>query len=468
MPRSVRVHPNHRESVAIAIKRNGFLTQGDLAAHLEIALSTVNNFCRCVNVSVAKFEEICEALGLEARALIQESMPSSQPSSERMSEVAENFFAHDPMWVGREALSDALHSKLQGACRLLLIAGISGVGKTAFAEHLVLSLGSRWALLRENFDDEDRAVDFGSFAARLLEKCAQPVTAEDRQNPQQLGRRLIQHLKETPYVLVIDSLEKVLSGDDAGQSIFQDEHYLSWLQLALSAEKFESRIIITTQALPSALLEAGSRYQNFWHLEPLTGLDAAEQIALFDKIGFDMRPDAAARSYLERMGQAYSGHPLALRVIAGEIGARPFFGNVVAYWNRHGKEIEEVEKAIAQAAAGETAGADDKWRLDRFTRALSQNVRGRLEQTFARLNQEARMAYVLLCESAVYRCAVPEDWWLSHLEFWDCDAAAQAAALEALRDRALVEVVVEQDEWRVKQHNLIRSVSLDHLNALTQ
>ena len=469
MPRSACVHPNNRESVAIALKRNGFLTQGDLAAHLEIALSTVNNFCRCVNVSVAKFEEICEALGLEARALIQETMQSNRGASsvEEDGRIAENFFAYDQMWVGREALSETLLAKLQGACRLLLLAGISGVGKTAFAEYLALGLHPT-RLLRENFDDEGQRADFGSFAARLLEKCAQPVTVEDRQNPQQLGRRLAQHLKVTPCLLVIDSFEQILSGGDRGQSIFVDGGYLSWLQLVLSAEAFESRIMITTQAVPSDLLEVGSRYQNFWHLEPMTGLAAAEQLTLFEKAGFDVQLGAEARDYLERVGQAYGGHPLALRVITGEIGSRPFFGNVAAYWNRYGDEIEAVERAIAEAAAGNIRGADDRWQLDRFTSALRQNVRQRLEQTFERLNHEARDAYVLLCESAVYRCAVPEDWWLSHLELWDCDAEAQAAALEALRDRSLVEVVVEQDEWRIKQHPLIRSVSLEHLDELQQ
>ena len=141
MPRSARVHPNHREAVAIALKRNGFLTQGDLAAHLEVALSTVNNFCRCVNVSVAKFEEICEALGLEARALIRETMqPEPDSASAQEDKITENFFAYDRMWVGREALSEALLSGLTSSCRLLVLAGISGVGKTAFAEHLALGL----------------------------------------------------------------------------------------------------------------------------------------------------------------------------------------------------------------------------------------------------------------------------------------------------------------------------------------
>jgi hypothetical protein len=46
---------------------------------------------------------------------------------------------------------------------------------------------------------------------------------------------------------------------------------------------------------------------------------------------------------------------LALRVIAGEIVNRPFNGNVVAYWNKYGNEVEEVEKAIEEAKTQQVA-----------------------------------------------------------------------------------------------------------------
>ena len=411
-------------------------------------------------------------MGLEARALIQDALCAPDNSDEPQTAVAptlkDNFFAYDDMWVGREALTETLLAKLKGACRLLLLVGISGVGKTALGERLALSLSAERRLIRENFDNQDQSTDFGSFAARLLGKCGQDVTAEERQDPQQLGRRLAEHIKRTPYLLVIDAWEKILSGDEMGQSTFQDEGYLLWLQQIISAEACESRLIVTSQALSASLSEAASRYPNFWHVEPLMGLSETEQIELFDKTGLDVQPSSSTRPYLERIGQAYGGHPLALRVITGEIGSRPFFGNVVAYWKKYGGEIEAVEQAIAQAAEGKTTGVDDNWKLDRLTQAVRRNVRKRLEQTFTRLNQEARQAYLLLCEASVYRCAVPEDWWLSHLEFWDCDEAAQQAAIEALRDRCLIEESIEDDECLVKQHNLIRSVSLDHLKKLEQ
>jgi len=52
------------------------------------------------------------------------------------------------------------------------------------------------------------------------------------------------------------------------------------------------------------------------------------------------------------------------------------------------------------------------------------------------------------------------------LQDWDCNSEEQKLALEALRDRYLVEEVVENDQLLIRQHNLIRSVALDHRKQL--
>ncbi|MEO0827714.1 MAG: AAA family ATPase [Cyanobacteria bacterium J06642_9] len=454
MPRSACVHPENRQAVASALARNGFLTQGDLAAHLEIALSTVSNFFRGVNVSIAKFEEISEALDLEAKSLIQPQSPVIPIGKEET--LPAPFYAYDDGWVGRETVTAEAVTQLTGSCRLLIITGIAGVGKTALAERLSLALSDFGTPLRENFDAQDHTPDFGSFAARLLEKLGQAVTPSDRADTPQLLARLTQGLQTTRRLLLIDSFEELLQGDEqAGWSEFKDEAFLQFFQLILAAETFQSRIIITSQELPTQLLALGTRYRNFWATQLLTGLSDTEQLALFAKTGLDVNPAAAGYGYLTRMGQAYEGHPLALRIIAGEIGSRPFFGNVVNYWQRYRHEIEAVEAAIAAAEAGEAIGAEDKWRLDRFTRTLRRNVRLRLEQTFQRLRQDTKFAYILLCEASVYRCAVPEDWWLSHLAYWDCEEDARLLALDALRDRFLVEDAIADGQYTLRQHNAV-------------
>ncbi|VEP12178.1 conserved hypothetical protein [Hyella patelloides LEGE 07179] len=387
-----------------------------------------------------------------------------------------SFFAYDNAWVGREELINDLSSRVQKSCRLLILVGITGIGKTALGERLSIELedwfDNNWdKYLQENFDNEKQSCDFASVAGRLLEKCGELVTPEDRKDTQRLLDRLVRHLQENCYLVQIDSLENILEGnEEEGWSDFKDEWWVKFFQTWLNADSCQSSIILTSQDLPAQIPTVGGRYQNFWYCQPLSGLEKLEQLALFGKTGLDIHENAEGQAYLKRIGSAYEGHPLALRVIAGEIVNHPFNKNILAYWNKYGQEIEEVEEAIQEAkSGGVTASADDQFNLHRYTRNLRRNVQERLEKAFNRLHIDVRNAYLLLCESSVYRCEVPEEFWLSHLEDWDIEKEDRDKALDTLRDRFLVEEMVnESNEFLLRQHNLIRGISLERLKQLDE
>lgn len=117
MPRSVKINPDRKPDVLSALQRNGFLTQGDLAAHLGIALSTVSNFVNSKPVYISKFEEICEALGLDKREITKTVKQDGGNFSEFS--LPEGFFAYDSSWVGRENLVKELSDKIRGSSRRL-------------------------------------------------------------------------------------------------------------------------------------------------------------------------------------------------------------------------------------------------------------------------------------------------------------------------------------------------------------
>lgn len=461
MAATLRASKQGRTIVDQARKKKGWNKQ---SASLCGTLYNLKRFWRFIPIDRDVFVEICQNAGIVNWEEIVDNNPTSKNSQV-------DFFSYNDGWVGREELVAELTNKLHSSCRILMLVGITGIGKTALAERLAVELQEDWLqgdwtkFVQENFEPEQQTADFASVATRWLEKLGKTPTQEEHKDTQQLLNLLLKQLQENQYLVLMDSLENILKGnEESGWNDFQDEWWVRFFEGLLASESCQSRMILTSQDLPQQM---PTRYHNFWHCQVLSGLTESEQLELFEKTGLEVGPDSANKPYLERIGATYDGHPLALRVIAGEIGSKPFNGNVIAYWNKYGKEIEEVEKAIEEAKTrGIIASADDKWRLDRYTRELKKRVRSRLEKTFNRLKEDFYDSYVLLCEASVYRLVVQEDFWLSHLEDWDCDQQKQELALDALRDRYLVEEVVEEDQLLLRQHNLIRSVALEHLKQL--
>jgi len=74
-----------------------------------------------------------------------------------------------------------LSDRIQASCRLLILVGIAGIGKTALAERLAVELqdwfDGDWSRFhQENFDNEEQSIDFASVAARWLERWGEVIT----------------------------------------------------------------------------------------------------------------------------------------------------------------------------------------------------------------------------------------------------------------------------------------------------
>lgn len=415
--------------------------------------------------------EILSKVELTNSHTIQEKFIETTQKSSIRNLTNPSFFAYDDGWVGRKSLIQKLGDRIRGNCRLLMLFGITGIGKTALGERLAIEvsdwLGNDWSHYhRENFDNEQQSSDFCSVAARWLEKWGKFIAPDERKAPQWLLSQLLNHMQENRCLVQIDSLENILQGnEEEGCNDFKDEWWLNFFTGYLKTDSCQSCFILTTQDIPTQLEEVGSRYQNFWHFQALHGLEKEEKNSLFRKQGIDLDQEPNIASYLERISNVYEGHPLALRIIASEIRNPPFNGNVLSYWNRYSSEIVEIEKGQTAANDGEVTGID-MWRLEYYTKPLRRNVKFRLEKMLDRLKVDNKWAYILLCETSVYRTPVPEDFWLSHLEDWKLNRAQQIIALESLEERCLVERVIKDNEILVRQNNLIRSISLKHLQRL--
>lgn len=199
-----------------------------------------------------------------------------------------SFFAYDSSWVGRDKLIAELSQKLGNSCRLLLILGLTGIGKTALAERLAIELKDfiqeDWnkKLLRANFDYDEKSIDFASIAARWLESLGEQIPPAEK-NLELLLNRLVRRLQDNPLLVLIDSMEKLLTqNEDGSWGDFTDEYWEKFFLRLVSAESCQSRLIVTSQDLPVNLHNKASRYNNFYQRHILYGLEEAEQEALFE------------------------------------------------------------------------------------------------------------------------------------------------------------------------------------------
>ena len=419
--------------------------------------ATLKRFRRGIPIQQDVFIAICKAVGIENWEEIVDNTPT-QPTASYM-----EFSVYDDAWVGRETLIQQLSDRVNSSCRVLLLVGITGIGKTALAERLVEELRGDWREHRDNFEDNNKALDFASVAQQWLEKWGETVPNEERK-PEQLLRRLVKRLRENRYLILMDSLEYLLTGNEEdGWGDFADEWWGKFFVSFLAESDCKSRFILTSQDLPTKFETDCDRYENLWHCQLLRGLETTEQIALFQKAELDGDLELP-HSPLRVIGEVYDGHPLALRTIAGEIKGS-YSGKVSAYWKGNSRYIEEVKKAIDEARnQGIVKGHEDRWQLASYTKVLRRKVKERIDRTFERLKNDVYDAYVLLCTASIYRCEVKEQWWLINLEDEGYSEKQQQDAMQTLRERYLVEDggIDDEDNRLVGQHNLIRSVAIAH------
>ncbi|WP_336244971.1 NACHT domain-containing protein [Richelia sinica] len=354
-----------------------------------------------------------------------------------------------------------LISKLQEDCRILLITGITGIGKTFFAGQLSVKMQRNFTqTFILNFDhyqnrfDTSQNIDFASIAYQMLTDWGETLKPDERKDTQFLFNWVVANLENNHYLLVIDSLEFILNHE----SNFKDEYWNKFFSYLLSANFCQSRIIITSQDLPRQLYTIGSRYPNHWHCQILKGLSEQEQLEFFNQAGLDISQYLDNLTYLKKIGAAYEGHPLALRVITGEIISEPFYGNITAYWNKYGHEVEKVEKIQQELKTNLV------FKLDRYSRHLEKSVKERIEIAFKRLADNSPKAYLMLLSASVYSEPVLEIFYLNTLEHLGLDEEERFTVLNKLHDRYLIEEMIDDNhDLLLRQHNLIRSVAYDQL-----
>jgi hypothetical protein len=324
-------------------------------------------------------------------------------------------------------------------CRIVSIIGLTGIGKTSLAARLWVDeqLQEIYPIKKVVYFDSEEA-NFDLITKILLGEQAL-LSQGSSQNPQNnslLAKQqdpitsLVGFLRSGSYLVILDMMEETLSCDRQGTCYFKDQRLQAFFDAIIKASDFSSRILITSQdQLPTFI---DGRYGDRHAQIILKGLKMDEALELFQQWEIHATPEE--ENYLRRIITVYEGHPLALRVIAGEIRSSPYDGEIKAYWYDFGSEIEEVENF---KNAPEHRGESDRPEIDRYSHDLRTLVKCRIEKTFTRLVDSYPLAAELLSMGAVYRQAVERQAWLTMIAEYDTDA--QKTAFNTLLSRCLLE-----------------------------
>jgi WD40 repeat protein/transcriptional regulator with XRE-family HTH domain len=408
MPRSLRIRKDLIGTVKRALRNRGFLSQQALAEELDLARSTVNKFMNGEPVERAIFEEICFKLELDWKnisASIEESppFPNGMASAEN-SAVAYPKNCQDwgeapdsSTFYGRaDELSQLEQWIVQNQCRVILMLGMGGTGKTALSVKLLEQIGDRfdafiWRSLRNAPPLQTLLEDL------ILSLSHQQATLPERVELQLSW--LIEFLQNHCCLLVLDNVESILqSGERTGQ---YREGYESYDELfcRVADGRHRSCFVLTSrEQLPSLNLRIGGA--TVVRSISLSGLPLAPGKQLLASGGI-----VDVNQSFEQLVNEYGGNPLALKIVASTIRST-FGGNISQFLQ---------QRVVAYGGI---------WDL--------------LEKQFDRLSQleQQVMYWLAINRERISFDDLREDWMLPILQ------RQLLEALESLQGRSLIEVSI--------------------------
>lgn len=323
MPRSLQVSFDYIKTVKSALKRKGFARQQDLAERVEMSRDTVNRFLNGKPVDALNFMELCSVLDLDQEKI---ATPADQDADDPInnSHVFENIHVIDwdvapnvSRFYGREKEIYQLKEWiLKDDCRVLLIYGMEGIGKTFLAKKIACEIQLEfdaviWRTLREAKPCQDLLGDLGNhlyFKNREMNR--------NSLNKSEILvdiQRTIQSLQEKRCLIVLNNFEAIIqSAEGAGKLRPTHQAYGDLLQ-ALSEQQHASCIVITSSDIPKDLIPFSGQDQPV-RIYELKGLDVEACRQIIHNKGI-----SGSKELEDTLIDMYSYHPKALQLISSAI-----------------------------------------------------------------------------------------------------------------------------------------------------
>jgi len=280
----------------------------------------------------------------------QSTSTSVQPASKQRVDWGDALAV--PTFYGREQeLAQLTQWMLQERCQVVSLLGIGGIGKSALAVHLMYRLAQHFDfVIFRSLRDVPSCEELLDICLRVLAPQALSVVPS---NLQQRIDLLLEHLRTSRTLLVLDNLESLLQeGDVQGQLRPSFAGYGRLLrQVAQTAH--QSCLLLTSREKPADLRFLGGKHTPVRSLQ-LGGLDPAACERLFA----DNEVVGTAQD-LAHLVEIYAGNPLALKIVVetindlfgGEIGqffsaGAVAFGSIADLLHEQFARLSPIEQSV--------------------------------------------------------------------------------------------------------------------------
>lgn len=293
-------------------------TQSELSDRSGLSIKTIRKIRdRAAPTDEISVRALFEAFDLEVEAsdygLPEPSVIVQTASTPRRESRQDLMEAPDAsIFYGREAELLLLRQWIANdICRLVVLIGMGGIGKTALSVRLVESIQSEfdyciWRSLREAPPVAKILVDLIKFVSGQQETALPDTVGE-------LVKRLIYYLQQARCLLVLDNMESILEGGaQAGQYRAGYEGYGTLIQ-QVGELRHKSCLLITSREKPREVARLEGRHRPVRSYK-LRGLEdyAGQEFLRAEGLDDD-------DTQWKQVFDYYSGNPLALKIAANTI-----------------------------------------------------------------------------------------------------------------------------------------------------